>query len=113
MAADSALEDANSGVNGHTLREVARISIGGRQIRPSIIATGSLPAAAETVGESFPDMHMNAKVRTWRGYPGSSRLCCRSGEIGERDHNTFRISVVVFATVDGAACSSGTQQGLE
>jgi lysophospholipase L1-like esterase len=33
MAADSALDEANSGFNGQTVRQIARISIGGQRIR--------------------------------------------------------------------------------
>jgi hypothetical protein len=43
MAADSALEEANSGFTGQTLRQVARVSIGGRELRvrfPMLTVTG-------------------------------------------------------------------------
>jgi len=44
MAADSALDEANSGFNGQTLRQIARISIGGNRLRVRLSnAYGSHP----------------------------------------------------------------------
>jgi len=60
MAADSALDEANSGFNGQTVRQIARISIGGHRIRVRLsnaygshpLVVGAVHVALHAVGAS-------------------------------------------------------------